>query len=139
MLAIPSVVVLGMLLLTVAAWWRYRTVAQQARADTGDRCRFSLTDRFSDHHLVNAPHQRGVRWLFEVFARTAARYPDHPALEVPHTGERLTYAELDRAAERIAAAELPPQEAAANIEYLRGMLSQQNAWNLLKQEDKKTN
>ena len=42
-------------------------------------------------------------------------------------------------AERIASAELPPQEAAANIEYLRGMLSQQNAWNLLKQEDKKTN
>jgi non-ribosomal peptide synthetase-like protein len=107
MLAIPSGVVLGMLLLTVAAWWRYRTVAEQARADVGDTCRFSLTDRFSDHHLVNAPHQRGVRWLCEVFARTAARYPDHPALEVPHTGERLTYAELDRAAERVAAVVQP--------------------------------
>lgn len=43
-------------------------------------------------------------------------------------------------AERIASADLPPDQARSNIAYLRGMLSQQNAWNLLKEEDrKKTN
>lgn len=41
-------------------------------------------------------------------------------------------------AERVAAAELDPQQAQANIEYLRGMLAQQNAWNLLKEQDKKS-
>lgn len=43
-------------------------------------------------------------------------------------------------AERIASADLPPDQARANIAYLRDMLSQQNAWNLLKEQDeKKTN
>ena len=44
-------------------------------------------------------------------------------------------------AERIASSELPPEEAQANVAYLRKMLTQQNAWNQLKQEDskKKTN
>lgn len=43
-------------------------------------------------------------------------------------------------AERIAAAELPAEEARANVAYLRKMLSQQNAWSQLSQEDaKKTN
>lgn len=43
-------------------------------------------------------------------------------------------------AERIASADLPPEQARSNIAYLRDMLSQQNAWNLLKEEDrKKTN
>ena len=107
MLVIPTAAMLGFLALTAAAWWRYRIVARAARADVGDTCPFRLTDHFSDHHLINAPHQRGVRWLHEVFARSAARFPEFPALEVPHTGERLTYAELDRAAERIAAAVQP--------------------------------
>ncbi len=40
-------------------------------------------------------------------------------------------------AERIASAELPTQEAKANVDYLRQMLSQQNAWNQLKKEDAK--
>lgn len=40
-------------------------------------------------------------------------------------------------AEQIAIAELPPEEAKANIEYLRGMLTQQNAWNQLQAEDNK--
>jgi len=101
---IPTAAVLGMLLLTAAAWWRYRSVARATRAEPGETCPFSLTDRFSDHHLVNAPHQRGVRWLPEVFSRSAARFPNHPAVEVPGRGERLTYAELDQAAERIATA-----------------------------------
>jgi Flp pilus assembly protein TadD len=40
-------------------------------------------------------------------------------------------------AEQIANQELAPEQAEANIAYLRSMLSQQNAWNLLKNEDKK--
>lgn len=40
-------------------------------------------------------------------------------------------------AEKIAAAELPENEAKANISYLRDMLSQQNAWSMLEKEDKK--
>ncbi|MCB1384711.1 MAG: tetratricopeptide repeat protein [Nitratireductor sp.] len=42
-------------------------------------------------------------------------------------------------AEKIAAAEMSPTDARANIAYLRQMLSQQNAWNQLKEEDKKVN
>ena len=38
-------------------------------------------------------------------------------------------------AEAIARRELSPQQAEANVAYLRSMLSQQNAWNLIKQED----
>jgi Flp pilus assembly protein TadD len=38
-------------------------------------------------------------------------------------------------AEQIASAELPAEEARANIEYLRDMLTQQNAWRQLKKEE----
>jgi Flp pilus assembly protein TadD len=38
-------------------------------------------------------------------------------------------------AEKIASAELPPEAAKENIAYLRQMLTQQNAWSQLKQED----
>ena len=41
-------------------------------------------------------------------------------------------------AERIAAAELPAEEAKANVDYLRQMLAQQNAWKDLKQQDVQT-
>ena len=103
--AVMSAIAAGvMLLLTAAAWWRYRVVVRWSRSERDDACPFSLTDRFADRHLINAPHQEGVHWLWEVFSRTAARYPTFPALEVPSTGERLTYAELDQAANRIAAA-----------------------------------
>ena len=40
-------------------------------------------------------------------------------------------------AEKIAGSELSPEQAKANITYLRGMLAQQNAWSQLKDEDKK--
>ena len=40
-------------------------------------------------------------------------------------------------AETIARGELPPQEAEDNIAFLQSMLSQQNAWNQLKEADKK--
>ena len=39
-------------------------------------------------------------------------------------------------AEKIASAELSAEQAAANVTYLRAMLSQQNAWNKLKDSDK---
>ena len=42
-------------------------------------------------------------------------------------------------AEEIARQDLSPDQAEANVAYLRAMLSQQNAWNDLKAEDKKTN
>ena len=38
-------------------------------------------------------------------------------------------------AERIASQELSPDQAQANVAYLRRMLSQQNAWNQLKAQD----
>lgn len=40
-------------------------------------------------------------------------------------------------AEQIASQELAPEQAEANVAYLRSMLSQQNAWNQLKDDDKK--
>ena len=40
-------------------------------------------------------------------------------------------------AERIAGQELSPQQAQANVAYLRTMLAQQNAWSQLKDEEKK--
>ena len=39
-------------------------------------------------------------------------------------------------AEKIASHELSPDQAEANVTYLRSMLAQQNAWNQLKDEDK---
>lgn len=41
-------------------------------------------------------------------------------------------------AEKIAGHELSPEQAQANIAYLRSMMSQQNAWNQLKDGEKKT-
>jgi Flp pilus assembly protein TadD len=38
-------------------------------------------------------------------------------------------------AEKIASQELSPEQAEANVAYLRKMLAQQNAWNQLKKED----
>jgi Flp pilus assembly protein TadD len=40
-------------------------------------------------------------------------------------------------AEQIAGAELSPEDAKANIAYLRGMLAQQNTWSMLKDKDAK--
>lgn len=42
-------------------------------------------------------------------------------------------------ARQIAQRELSPQQAAANMEYLQGMLSQQNAWSMIKKEDRSAN
>ena len=42
-------------------------------------------------------------------------------------------------AETLARQELSPQQAEANVTYLRSMLAQQNAWSEIKDEEKNTN
>ena len=69
-----------------------------------DTCPYSLTDVFGDSHLVNVPHQKGIRWLTEVFSRSAEKFPHLTALQIPHTGESLSFAELDARAESVAVA-----------------------------------
>ena len=91
--------------LTFVAWRRYLWAAD--KMPPADTCPYSLTDVFSDNHLVNVPHQKGIRWLTEVFSRSAEKFPHLPALQIPHTGESLTFAELDARAEHVAAAVAP--------------------------------
>ena len=89
--------------LTFVAWRRYRWAAEkmpQGRTPAHT----ALTDVFGDRHLVNVPHQKGIRWLTEVFSRSAEKFPHLTALQIPHTGESLTFAELDARAESVAAA-----------------------------------
>ena len=92
--------------LTLVAWRRYLWAAE-ARQHKVDTCPYSLTDVFGDDHLMSVPHQKGVRWLTEVFSRSAEKFPDLTALQIPHTGESLTFAQLDARAERVAAAVSP--------------------------------
>jgi non-ribosomal peptide synthetase-like protein len=101
---IVTIAVAVFLVLTFVAWRRYLRAAQIEPGDQADTSPYSLTDVFGDHHLVNVPHQKGITWLTEVFSRSAQRFPNLPALQIPHTGESLTFAELDARAEDIAAA-----------------------------------
>ncbi|NVO17717.1 MAG: AMP-binding protein [Rhodoplanes sp.] len=94
--------VVAFLILAYAAWRRYLWATEPVPA--ADDCPYGLTDVFGGRHVVNAPHQQGVRWLTEVFSRSVERFPHHPALQIPHTGDSLTFAELDARAERVAAA-----------------------------------
>ena len=93
--------------LTFVAWRRYLWAAEKVPHGQADTCQYSLTDVFGDRHLVNVPHQEGIQWLTEVFSRSAEKYPDLTALQIPHTGESLTFAELDARAENVAAALSP--------------------------------
>ena len=90
------------LVLTFVAWRRYCWAAE--KIPQADTCPYSLTDVFGDSYLVNIPHQKGIRWLTEVFSRSAEKFPHLTALQIPHTGESLTFAELDARAEGVAAA-----------------------------------
>ena len=94
-----------LLALTFVAWRRY--LCAQKVPSEGDACPYSLTDVFGDGALVNVPHQNGVKWLTEVFSRSAKRFPHLTALQIPHTGESLTFAELDALAEIVASAVSP--------------------------------
>ena len=93
----------GFSLLSVMAWRRYTWVAEHASGEE-DRCQYSLAEVFGGDHLVSVPHQKGVRWLGEIFDRSAVKFPNLTALQIPHTGEELTFAELDARAEAVAAA-----------------------------------
>ena len=94
-------------LLAVVAWRRYIWAAAEVVQDQADTCKFSLTDVFDGDHIANIPHQKGVRWLTEIFSRSAKRFPHLVALQIPHTGESLTFADLDARAENVAAALSP--------------------------------
>src|SRR5436190_17969789 len=93
--------------LAFIAWRRYLWAAEDASREKADDCPYSLTDIFGDSHLINIPHQKGIRWLTDVFSRSAKKFPDHTALQIPYTGESLTYAELDSHAEKVANAIAP--------------------------------
>ena len=93
--------------MTFVAWRRYLWAAEKIPHEQADTCQYSLTDFFGDDHLVNVPHQEGIQWLTEVFSRSAEKYPDLTALQIPYTGESLTFAELDARAENVAAALSP--------------------------------
>ncbi|MBW2421980.1 MAG: amino acid adenylation domain-containing protein, partial [Deltaproteobacteria bacterium] len=101
---ILAAVFAGFLALTFAAWRRYLAAAEAAGSEPLDDCPYGLTEVFGEQHLATVPHQRGARWLPEIFTRSARRYPDHTALQIPHTGESLTYAQLDTRADAVAAA-----------------------------------
>ena len=102
---------LSLLLVVVSfafvAWRRYLWILRNPAGVQEDRCPFSLTEVFSNRHLAGVPQQKGVQWLHEVFERSARRYPDLPALEIPQAGESLTFKELDSRAEQVAAALAP--------------------------------
>ena len=93
--------------LTFVAWRRYLWAAEKVPHGQADTCQYTLADVFGDRPLVNVPHQKGVRWLTEVFSRSAEKFPHLTALQIPHTGESLTFAELDARAESVAAALSP--------------------------------
>ncbi|MGA9010298.1 MAG: AMP-binding protein [Xanthobacteraceae bacterium] len=93
--------------LTFVAWRRYLWAGEKVPCGQTNTCQYTLTDVFGDPPLVNVPHQKGIRWLTEVFSRSAEKFPDLTALQIPHTGESLTFAELDRRAESVAAALSP--------------------------------
>jgi len=103
--ALLGLVVLAVFLAIIyAAWRRYLWASEQGADQQPDTCPYSLTDRFGHDAFINVPHQKGALWLTDIFSRSAARYPNYTALEIPHTGETLTFAELDARAESIAAA-----------------------------------
>jgi non-ribosomal peptide synthetase-like protein len=93
--------------LAFVAWRQYLWAAEDISHEKADDSPYGLTDVFGDNHLVNVPHQKGIQWLTDVFSRSAKKFPDHTALQIPHTGESLTYAELDARAEKVADAVAP--------------------------------
>ena len=103
---ISTTIFLAFFLLTFLAWRLYLRAAEPPPGQA-DTCEFSLTEIFGDNYLANVPHQKGIRWLSEVFSRSAEKFPDLTALQIPHTGESLTFADLDARAEHVAAAIAP--------------------------------
>ncbi|MCP3877490.1 MAG: AMP-binding protein, partial [Sulfitobacter sp.] len=91
--------------LSTVAWWRYCRIARHAQRESQFDDGPVLTDRFSERaRPPHSPFNARIRWLHEVFECAAEVLPDHPALSVPQTGEQLSYAELNRRSDAIAAA-----------------------------------
>ena len=106
-MALAATLLAAVFVLTFAAWRRYLWAAKKGTHEPKDTCPYSLTDIFGDRPFANVPHQQGIRWLTEVFSRSAEKYPNFTALQIPHSGESLTFAELDAHAENVAAAVQP--------------------------------
>ena len=89
---LPSVV--------TAAWFRYRKVL----SDSTPRNAPEGVLRQAPPPAIwgNHEYQQGARWLHEIFERSAAHFPDLPALSVPERGVTLTYRELNLLANAIA-------------------------------------
>ncbi len=106
-MALAATLLAVVFVLTFAAWRRYLWAAKKGAHEPTDTCPYSLTDVFGDRPFANVPHQQGIRWLAEVFSRSAEKYPNFTALQIPASGESLTFAELDAHAENVAAAVQP--------------------------------
>ena len=68
-----------------AAWVRYRQVV--ADNVSSPSLEPTLTQSYPSTPWGTHRHQRGARWLHEVFERSVAQYPEFTALSVPETGE----------------------------------------------------
>ena len=95
-----------LLLLPTLAWWRYCQVAGESAAASRPEQKH-LQAPYPAVDWQRAHHQRGVKWLHDIFQRSAARFPDYPALQVPHSGEFLTYRQLQHRSDQFAAAIRP--------------------------------
>ncbi len=71
----------------------------------------------------------------ETYLRTAAAQPDADSRVRQNLALVVGLQGRFGEAEQIAMRELDPQQASANVAYLRSMLSQQNSWSKLAQED----
>ena len=93
----------------------------------------SILSNLGMSHLLTGELKASENYLRQAIARAGgdSRIRQNLALVVGLQGRF-------QEAEKIAAGELNKSEAEANVAYLRQMLAQQNAWNQLKKEDKKT-
>ena len=91
MLIFVATAVAFFLVLTYAAWRRYLWAAE--KVPQADTCPYSLTDVFDDRQFLNVPHQKGIRWLTEVFSRSAEKYP-HLTIRV--SGYAVNFVRLTR-------------------------------------------
>ena len=108
MAAIYAITILAFFFVLIfAAWRRYLWAAERDLSDQADSCPYSLTEMFDGNMYGNVPHQEGAEWLSEIFSRSAKKFPDLTALQIPHTGDTLTFAELDKRAEEMATALSP--------------------------------
>lgn len=97
---------LSLLGVSTLAWWRYCRVLQDIKTSPPADL-YCLKDEPSGDLWIRTKHQNGVQWLHEVFERSALRYPSFIALQIPATGEQISYQALNHRAEQLAAAIAP--------------------------------